>query len=135
MARYDLQATFDLIRKVSGKKKVFYIGDKIGATALLAYGSLFPEKIKEKVFAAALFTPIAERRNSGTIISRLIGRHPEFIWKWKELFGIDKFLSYHAYQKPFIKIISDHGILMFLFIKILELMYGFDKGITAVKFF
>lgn len=113
---------------------MFYIGDKIGATALLIYGSLFPDKIKEKITAAVLISPLVEMRNSGTILSRFIGRHPDLIWKWKKLIGFDKFLCYHKYQKPIIRFIANHGFLMLIYIKAKELIGGKDKELTPVSF-
>lgn len=133
IARYDLEAAFTLIEQVSGQKTLLFIGHQVGATALLAYGSINPSKIKEKVAGAALICPLAELRNSGTLLSRLIGRHPDFIWKYKEIFGMDKFLSNYKYQKTVSKFISKSGLLMFLFVVDKQIKYGPEKELTAVS--
>lgn len=133
IARYDLEATFTLIEQVSGKPKLLYIGHKVGGSAFLAYGSLFPDKLKARVAGAALISPAAELRNSGTLLYRLIGRYPNAVWKSLQLSELDKLLSYPIYQKPIAQGIASSGCLMYWFVVARTIKYGRDKALTAVK--
>lgn len=110
-----------------------YVGHNSGATYLLAYGALFPNKIQENVAGAVLIAPQAEMRNSGLLFTKIAGRHAAGLWKFLQITGLDKILSYYKYQKILLKIISKSPALLFVYVRGEQLKYGRDSVLTPVS--
>lgn len=64
LAQYDLSTAFKFIEKLTGHRKVLYVGHNSGASIFLAQGAQFPNEIKDRVIAAALIAPIVEMKHS-----------------------------------------------------------------------